>query len=502
MRASEREALAATLNQMMAANCGAVTGRDVARAASGFGVTTRTVRRHLAAMRTPAPAGAVAACAGWWDDEQHRETVFAAVAKNDSLKQAWSDLNSQGVVTVSYVQFTRQWKSNVRPAVAAALTGDGREDYLKNSIYCQDVPVRPNTRWQADSQQVPVWVRPDNGQAPFKPWQVTFIDEATRMVMSTVLLPGPPSGEDALSALATAVRGHHTADGTFVGGIPETVKWDNGAEFVNEKVSAACLRLNIAPFPAAPYSPHQKGKVERWHRTIQTELYSHLPGASDGPKSYGGHQWWRGADSGLLPLSAVVLKLQDWVTAYNTERVHSALASTPLQAWKGSNTHIVQATPEQLHPLMLRASRTRTVGKDGIRFQTRRYLSPALARYRGRKVEVRYMPFETETIFCFDGDTFICEAGASEELSVEERRALVIQRLSDWNAVKAAHRQAVTQRAQAATIATATTSPAKPTTKAAAKKKSKAPTAPATPTRTGVFADGDALLDLLGGGDQ
>lgn len=498
MRATERDALTATLSQLMASCGGTVSGKDLARTAAGFGISTRTVRRHLATLHSPS---ASTARTGWWEDSGQQKAVFAAVAGCDTLKQAWSQLQAAGVLTVSYVHFTKQWNANVHPAVSASLRGDGREDYLKSSIYCQDVAVRPNTRWQADSQEVPVWVRPDNGQAPFKPWQVTFIDEATRMVMSTILLPGPPSGEDALAALAAGVNGFHTADFTFVGGIPETVKWDNGAEFVNRTVSSACLRLNIATYPAAPYSPWQKGKVERWHRTIQTELYSHLPGASDGPRSFGGHEWWRGANAGLLPFSALVLKLEDWVTAYNTERVHSSLASTPLEAWKNAGVHIVRATTEQLHPLMLRASRTRTVGRDGISFEGRRYLSPALAKYRGRKVEVRYLPTETDTIFVFDGDQFICQAGLSEKLTVDQRRTLVAKRHADWQTIKSAHRQAVAARAQKAAVAAAAV-PKQKDKKASKKVKEASRPNNDSAALSGIFADGDALLDVLGGDDR
>ncbi|MCR4511737.1 Mu transposase C-terminal domain-containing protein [Aeromicrobium sp. 50.2.37] len=495
MRASERTALNAMLNQAMTANGGVVTGKVIAEAAGGFGISTRTVRRHLAALR--APAAPAKPGRGWWNDRQENALVLGAVAGTDTTKQAWARLRQDGTISVGYVQFTKDFNTHVPPAVAAALRGNGREDYLNSSIYCVDVPSRPNTRWQADSQEVPVWVRPDNGQAPFKPWQVTFIDEATRMVMATILLPGPPGAEDALAALAAGIRGFRTADGTFVGGIPATAKWDNGTEFVNRDVSAACMRLSIAPYPAAPYSPWQKGKVERWHQTIQSELYAGLPGASDGPRSFGGREYWRGADSGLLPFSALVLKLQDWVVAYNTERPHSELSGTPLDAWKTQAQNIVHAEPEQLHSLMLRAPKQRTVSKDGIRFEGRKYLSPAMAKYRGRKVDVRYLPLETETIFVFDGDDLICEAAPAELLDPEGRRQLVRQRHADWQAIKAAHERAATRRAQVAVINAAT---APKTARGSRKTKADKP-APSAPTSTGIFADQDALLNLLGDGD-
>ena len=141
-------------------------------------------------------------------------------------------------------------------------------------------------------------------------------------VMVSVLLPGPARGEDTVAALARAIHGFTTADGTFVGGLPETAKWDNGREFINENVTATCLRLNISPYPSAPYSPWQKGKVERWHETIQTELFSLLPGASEGPRTFSGRQPWRGSDEHLLSFAALAVHIDDWLVHYNTERPH------------------------------------------------------------------------------------------------------------------------------------------------------------------------------------
>lgn len=177
-------------------------------------------------------------------------------------------------------------------------------------------------------------VRGDNGETPFKPWQLTFLDDATRAVVGTALTAGRPTGNDVIAALASAVRGHAATDGRFLGGIPETVRWDNGGEFLNEAVTVACARLGIGPRPASAHSGHEKGKIERLHQTIQRELFSELPGASDGPTTYTGFQPWRGEDHQLLSFSALTLRTLAWIKSYNHDRVHSALTSTPFAAWR------------------------------------------------------------------------------------------------------------------------------------------------------------------------
>jgi putative transposase len=386
---------------------------------------------------------------------------------------------------VSYPQFTRQLTRHLTPGVKAGLTGDGRESYLKASIYCTDAVPHRNTRWQADAQEVPVWVRGDNGGVPFKPYQVTFIDDATRLIMATVLIAGRPTRDDVLAALATAVRGHHAPDGTFIGGIPETIRWDNGGEFLNEAVTAACARLGIGPRPASPHAGWHKGKIERWHETSQNELYSELPGASDGPVSFTGRQPWRGEPDRLLSLSALTLRALEWVTAYNHDRRHSALGQTPFEAWRTDPTPVRVATAAQLHPLMLTLPRPRTVNKDGISYQGIKFQAPELAAYRGRRVNIRVLPHDCDTIAVFDGDIFICTAVRGEQLSPQRRRELVRQRHADYQQMKTAYARAAQRRAQEAVIH-GLTDP------------SPAPATPAPQTAGDLVADDAALLDLLG----
>lgn len=309
------------------------------------------------------------------------------------------------------------------------------------------------------------------------------------MVMGTVMVQTHPNAQDVVALIAAAVHGHHTADGTFVGGLPRTLKWDNGGEFINADVTAACARLLISPYPSSPYAPFQKGKIERWHQTIQNELFSNQPGASDGPRTFSGREPWRGADDRLLTFTALTMLVQEWVTVYNTERRHSSLDKTPLQAWndQAATNPLRMATTEQLHPLMLRAARLRTVNKDGISFGAVKYTAPGLAPYRRRKVSVRVLPHLVDRIFVFDGEKFICEAVRAENLTPDQRRELVRQRHHDWQAIKAAQLTATRDRARTAVLA-AQHDPAGPV-------HTRGPDLqPAAGLR-----DDDALLALLGG---
>jgi putative transposase len=485
IRPETRAQLHELLRTTLADHEGRLPAATRRRLCQAFGISARQMCREVATVTgTGSTAAGARAPEGWWNDEGGQRHVLTVVAATDTVKQAWRRLVGDGTVSVGYAQFTRQLDRYLPPAVKAGLTGDGREDYLYSSIYCSDtVPLR-NTRWQADAQEVPVWVRGDNGETPFKPYQVTFIDDATRMVTGTVLVPGRPNRFDVIAALAMAIRGYTAPDGTFVGGIPDTIRWDNGGEFLNAEVTDACVRLGIGPRPASPYAGWHKGKIERWHETIQNELYSELPGASDGPVSFTGQQPWRGAADRFLTFSALTTRALEWVRAYNHDRPHSALGTTPFQAWREDTAPVTVARAEQLHPMMLKLPRPRTVNKDGISYKGIKFQSPALAAYRKRTVTVRVLPHVYDTIAVFDGDTFVCDAVPAQRLSADDRRRLVRARHADYQQMKAALNRAAALRAQDAVI-NGLTDPPTPAPRLA-------------PTPGALVADDDALLDAFG----
>lgn len=247
IRLDERNQLHELLQRTLKPNAGTVPPAVRRSAVQAFGISSRSLDRHIAALRatpnpasSPATSAAPAAPGRWWADPATLRHVSVAVAGADTVKQAWQRLAADGTVSAGYVQFTRQLATHLKPAVHAGLTGNGREDYLTASLYCSDTVEAKNLRWQADAQEIPVWVLGDKGQPPSKPWQTTFIDDATRMVMATVITASRPTGHDVVAGIAAAIRGFTAADGTVVGGIPDTIRWDNGAEFLAEAVTLAC----------------------------------------------------------------------------------------------------------------------------------------------------------------------------------------------------------------------------------------------------------------------
>lgn len=73
---------------------------------------------------------------------------------------------------------------------------------------------------------------------------------------------------------------------------------------------------------------------------------------------------------------------------------------------------------EQLDLLLIQEVRSRKVRRDGIHFQSLRYLSLTLAAYVGEEVTIRFDPRDLGEVRVFYHDRFLCRA-ISAELSGE-----------------------------------------------------------------------------------
>lgn len=67
-------------------------------------------------------------------------------------------------------------------------------------------------------------------------------------------------------------------------------------------------------------------------------------------------------------------------------------------------------TATTLDMLLLRVSRLRRVGRDGIRFKGNRYSAPTLAGFIGEYIELLYDPRDLAEIHVYHDGQFICRA--------------------------------------------------------------------------------------------
>jgi len=157
---------------------------------------------------------------------------------------------------------------------------------------------RPKPIWIRYAKAVPgERAQMDLKYLPGSRFQLTLIDDCSRYLAATVLERRTTAAvcralPELLKAFPFSLR---------------CIQTDNGSEFGRE-LTLLLKRLGIRHTRIRPHTPRLNGKVERVQRTVQEEFW-------DGVDESTLHHWER--------------RLQDYVTFYNRQRLHSALGYRP-----------------------------------------------------------------------------------------------------------------------------------------------------------------------------
>ncbi|HET6548084.1 MAG TPA: DDE-type integrase/transposase/recombinase [Solirubrobacter sp.] len=296
-------------------------------AAARAGVGERTLWRWIAAGR-PLERGRPSSRRL----ELTPELRDAYLRLGGNVAAVWRDVCERGDRPPPLRTLQAAFARELSPAErASARRGEaGRREH---GLYlCYEAPHR-NAVWQADHKQLPVLVVPPGGRRGRQPWVTLFLDDYSRAIMGWAISLQPSSAE-VLAALRDAIV-VDSGRGPF-GGLPARLRWDRGLEFAAAAVEQAALALGVGVDPATAYAPHEKGKIERLHRTITDGFVTGLPACTHGPRDHRGQLEAPGAP---LALAELVARFDAWVRTYNAERPHRSLGGrTPLERWTADPT--------------------------------------------------------------------------------------------------------------------------------------------------------------------
>ncbi|MDV5999539.1 DDE-type integrase/transposase/recombinase [Kocuria rhizophila] len=413
-------------------------GVPLTRLAADAGIPERTLRRWKARYRVnPTVAGLARQARA--DRGRRRlpaelvETIEALVLHRPAPAVAFVHRRVTDVATA------RGWVppsySSVRAVIAGvdpglrALALDGEAAYRDRFelVYRREATAA-NQQWQADHTLLDIQLL-DRRQRPVRPWLTVILDDYSRAVAGYTVFLGAPSAEQTALALHQAVLAK-SHPGWPVQGLPEVLYSDHGSDFTSARLDRVCLDTHIRLIHSRKGVPQGRGKIERFFGTITTELLPHLPGYI--PHGTNG-----------VPLTAARLTVEQLdailerfiIIEYNTH-THSQTGEPPVHRW-GASGFIPRtpARPEDLDLLLLTATATRKVQRDGIRFASTRYVSPVLAAYVGEETAIRYDPRDVGEIRVYFNDAFLCRAIAPElaadSVSFQELQTARAQRRSD-----------------------------------------------------------------------
>ena len=361
--------------------------------------------------------------------------IQIAVAKeNGNRKRAWQELRAEGAYTNGYRQFLRDLEM-LSPVTHASIIG-GVKAGITQGLYTKAHSEQRLDRVIFDHTEADIRLRRvyAGAEEMFRPWVTLLVDSATRMILAVVVtegdgVRGDPPTESIVALMASAIRGSTAADGTFIGGVPRLVQFDNAKAHLAEAMLNGYLELGIAAHAIRPGSPWEDGKVERLMRTFKDEFLSALPGYTKALTDRYEREPWTPED--CMPIEEFNERLQEWIDHYNFDRVHSALGTTPFEAWRDDTGEIQVVEPAMLRHGFLAETRPRKVSKNGLRFRNIDYTHPKLATYVGRKVELRYLPNDTTFIEVFIDGQHVCTAVPHARLDMEQRRQIVRNRTNE-----------------------------------------------------------------------
>ena len=325
---------------------------------------------------------------------------------------AAAEANSLGYPRPSY-STVRSIVQSLDPALVT-LALEGPVAYRdRHELVLRRRAERPNATWQVDHTELDILILGADGK-PERPWLSAVIDDYSRAICGYTVFTGAPSAINTALALRQAIW--RKSDPAWpVCGLPDVLHIDHGSDFTSRHIEYTAVALKIRLVFSTVARPQGRGKVERFFRTVNTELLAALPGhLTSGARS----------PTPQLTLAELDHAVAGFVAVYN-DRTHSEIKQSPKTAWKGDGwLPRMPDSLDQLDNLLLTVPKNRVVQRDGIHFQGQRYLSPTLAPFVGQSITIRYDPRDVSEIRVYDHDTYICtaidEAHPTQRLSLRD----------------------------------------------------------------------------------
>ena len=315
----------------------------------------------------------------------------------------------RGLLAPGYTT-VRQIVQSLDPGLEALADGGDAAYRDRFELVYRRTTSAPNEQWQMDHTLLDVMIL-DDRQQPVRPWLTIVLDDYSRAVAGYAVIVAAPNAEHSALAFHQAVsRKRNPA--WVVTGLPDVLYSDHGSDFTSARIEHVCLDLHVRLIHSRVGVPQGRGKIERFYRTITTELLPHLPGFI--PHGTGGTP----SSSPAMTLHQLDDVLERFVVDEYNERTHSETGAPPHARWRSKNfIPRMPARPDDLDSLLLTAATTRRVQRDGIRFASTRYISPVLAAYVGEDITVRYDPRDLGELRVFHDNAFLCRAIAPERSS-------------------------------------------------------------------------------------
>lgn len=323
----------------------------------------------------------------------------------------------------------KSWRTTFRVDLERIRNPDGFKSTMRFSARVANPAARLNELWQIDAS--PADVLTTEGRR-----QTIYVCEDVFSRRLIALVTETPRA----AAVGLLIR-----KAILAWGVPERIKTDNGSDFIAHATRRLFAALQIDHETSAPFSPEQKGHIERAIGTMQRGLMRTLEGfvghsvadrkVIENRKAFSARLGEAPEDMFQVNLSAAELQahLDAWCTDVYANKPHSSLKGrSPFEVAAmaaGSIRMIedVRALDMLLAPVAGKDG-LRTVTKTGLRIDGAHYIAGFLD--VGETVMVRMDSADMGRAYVFteDGDTYLGEAIAPELAGIDPAKAIALAR--------------------------------------------------------------------------
>jgi transposase InsO family protein len=325
----------------------------------------------------------------------------------------------------TFQRFVAAWKDENAALLKRETDPDGFKNSMRISGRNMNAWVtRPNMLWEIDASPADALLT-DGRYSVY-----VVVDIYTRRMI--VLVTKTPRTEAVLALIRKAI---------LAWGVPEIIRTDNGSDFSSRWAVSAIAGLGIKIDVCDPYSPWQKGTVERHIGTLQHSFMELLPGyvghsvadrkKIEARKEFSKRLGQSDAKAFEVQLTAASLQAlaDEWCGLKYANRAHAGLkGKTPFEmitTWIGPLKRIEneRALDLFLAPIAGRDG-FKQVTKFGIKYDQADFRHIALV--PGTRVFCRHDPADMGRLVVYEEDkvTFLCVAECAERLGKDPGEAV------------------------------------------------------------------------------